>query len=336
VARGRPARQPTGVPPGGSAAQTPRHETCRGWRAGRPRAIRLLSSAALDYTLGKRRLAADCELPWLAPAEARADADLTLRLLTRSKPEGPFAPWYEADAVSIARAEDQLLARFPDGTAFLVTSHCIALVDAPGHYTIDDLAAYALGPVLAVALHLQGAVLLHAAAVAIGGKAILFAGDSGSGKSTIAAILHRLGYRVLSDDVTEVADGEALASLAAIRLWPDVVEALYGPAGAFPDRAPSWEKKMVAVAPADSCPIGAILFLEERADSPRIERLAPRDGWQRLMADTYTSRLPDPRMARRIFEQTSALADRIPMFAFSPPPLAASQELGAFLERALG
>jgi len=40
-------------------------------------------------------------------------------------------------------------------------------------------------------------------------------------------------------------------------------------------------------------------------------------------------------MSRTIFEVTSTLADKLPMFAFHPPPLAASDGLGAFLEREL-
>lgn len=254
----------------------------------------------MDYSLGRRVIAADCELPWLARTEARAEADLTLSLRSRATPPSAFAPWYASETITIGRAGDgSLLARFPDGATFLVTDRSIALVDAPKQYTIDDLAAYALGPLLALALHLRGAVLIHASAVEVGGRAILFAGESGSGKSTTAAMLHGRGHHVLADDTTEIADGVARASIPALRI-----------------RQPSGGKQMMNVEAADDRRIGAILFLEGRG-AESLERLAPRDGWQRLMANAYTAHLPDPAMARRIFEETAVLADRVPMYRYT-------------------
>lgn len=48
----------------------------------------------------------------------------------------------------------------------------------------------------------SGAVVLHAAAVVDDGEAIVFAGHSGAGKSTISKIAEEAGARVLSDDRT--------------------------------------------------------------------------------------------------------------------------------------
>jgi hypothetical protein len=187
-------------------------------------------------------------------------------------------------------------------------------------------------------LHLQGAVLLHASAVVLCGKAIVFAGDAGSGKSTTAAILHRLGYAVLADDVTELAGPSpyrALASLPAVRLWPDVIHALFGEAAVFPDRAPSWDKKLVVIEQAPPAEVAAVLFLDARDSSPRLERLAPRDAWRRLIGNIYTRMLPGDAMSKRIFEVTSVLADDVPMYSFTPPPFENADTLGAFLEREL-
>jgi hypothetical protein len=66
---------------------------------------------------------------------------------------------------------------------------------------------------------------VHASAVEVEGRAIMFTGVSGAGKSTLANAFLRRGYRFLSDDIVpiEVVDGRArvLPSLARIRLWPD-------------------------------------------------------------------------------------------------------------------
>ena len=282
-------------------------------------------------------LASDCELPFLPPAPSAATPDFVLRLTSRAEPP-PATLWYRSVSAVIDRTgEGDLIMRFEDGTRFLIgrTGRELSLVDAPEEYTRDDLAAYALGPVLTVALHLQGAMLLHASAAVIGGKAVLFAGASGSGKSTTAAMLNLQGYAILSDDMTEIDGTRALAAIPTLRLWPEALEALYGSAAAFPDRAPSWDKKIVSVAAADAGAreIAAVLFLDGRGGMPQLRRLEPRESWQRLTADAPTARFPGAE--GRIFEATSALADRIPMFAFIPPPLEESSTLGAFLEREL-
>jgi hypothetical protein len=295
--------------------------------------------AALScYVFHGRVLGCDGELPFLPLAPAGAEPDLVLRLDVRATAPAATS-WYARESLAIERADDGVLVvRFADGTAFLVSpdGKAISLVDAPAEYTRGDVAVYALGPVAAIALHRQGAVLLHAAAVVMRGKAVVFAGSGGSGKSTTAAMLHREGYALLADDLSEVVGVRVVSSVAAIRLWPDSLEALYGADAAFPDRAPSWEKKVVRVNDSSGThEIGAILFLDaaERGSEPRLERLEPRAGWLRLIADAYTVRLPDPEMATKIFDVTSALADCVPMYTFAAPPIGAP--LGAFLEREL-
>jgi hypothetical protein len=296
-------------------------------------------SALFHYTLHRRLVASDSELPLLSPAAAGTPR-LTLRLCTRTREQRAGDEWHRTDeGVVIEKSDDDdLIVRFPDTTSFAIAhdGSAIELLSAPAHYTRDDLAAYALGPLLGVALHLQGAVLLHAASIVMHDKAVLFAGASRSGKSTTAAIFHHLGYEVLSDDLTELDGAFALPSIAAMRLWPDVLDALYGSAAAFPDRAPSWDKKLVRVDVVERPrEIAAILFLEAASDTPRLTRLAPKEGWLQLIANAYTARLPDPEMSRTIFEATSALADRVPTFTFAPPHLSTPNALPELLEREL-
>lgn len=294
-------------------------------------------SHLFHYALHRRLLASDSELPLLARAE-EGEPRLKVRLRMSSESPPAASPWYRESLVIDRTADGDLIARFPDATTFRIAhdGSAIELLSAPEQYTRDDVAAYALGPVLAVALHLQGAVILHAASVVMRDKALLFCGASGSGKSTTAAIFHQHGYAVLSDDLTEIDGAFALPSIAAMRLWPDTLDTLYGSSAAFPDRAPSWDKKVVRTDVVDRPhEIATILFLEPMADTPRLQRLSPKDGWLRLMANAYTARLPDPPMSQKIFDATSTLADRVPMFALTPPPLTTARALPDFLEREL-
>jgi hypothetical protein len=61
------------------------------------------------------------------------------------------------------------------------------------------------GPLRALLRHLEGRPTLHASAVAMGGNALLFLGESGAGKSTCAADLcARVGGQLLADDLAEI------------------------------------------------------------------------------------------------------------------------------------
>ena len=56
--------------------------------------------------------------------------------------------------------------------------------------------------------------LIHASCVAIGGRAVLIAGDSGSGKSDLALRLIDRGAALVSDDQTERLTAAAPATIA--------------------------------------------------------------------------------------------------------------------------
>jgi hypothetical protein len=86
------------------------------------------------------------------------------------------------------------------------------------------------GRFLGYLLRQRGCLALHASAVAIGGTAVLFLGESGAGKSTTAAAFHSRGYQVLADDVAAVrltgAGPELLPAWPGLRLLEDSREAI--------------------------------------------------------------------------------------------------------------
>jgi hypothetical protein len=80
------------------------------------------------------------------------------------------------------------------------------LIELEPHPDIDPaLMNFALlGAVMATLLHMRGMLVLHASAVDIGGRAAIFLGDKGAGKSTTAAALVKAGHRLLTDDVLAI------------------------------------------------------------------------------------------------------------------------------------
>jgi hypothetical protein len=86
------------------------------------------------------------------------------------------------------------------------------------------------GPVLSIALYQRGAVVLHASAVEVDGGAVLFCGESGWGKSSLAAALQTRGHRIICDDVTALVFSAEQVRVPAgpgqVKLNADVVQTL--------------------------------------------------------------------------------------------------------------
>jgi hypothetical protein len=130
---------------------------------------------------------------------------------------------------------------WPGVGAFAVRGGAEVLVDAAPGADGGALETCLLGPVLATLLHQRGHLVLHASAVAIGGAAVGFAGESGAGKSTTAAALHARGHPLVTDDLLVLlpgGDGEVLAApgLPRLRLRGDAA-ALVGPGPRGPGAA---------------------------------------------------------------------------------------------------
>lgn len=86
------------------------------------------------------------------------------------------------------------------------------------------------GPVLSIVLYQRGAVVLHASAVEVEGGAVLFCGESGWGKSSLAAALQTRGHRIICDDVTALTFSADQVRVPAgpgqVKLNADVVQTL--------------------------------------------------------------------------------------------------------------
>jgi hypothetical protein len=149
----------------------------------------------------------------------------------------PFHEWVFPDGTTwtrFYRTGKNYLLRFPGLADFGVSSDD-GIVDcwpAPGipESTVDHLY---LNQVLPLALSKQGKLVFHASAVEIGGGAVAFMGESGKGKSTLAASFATNGFRFLTDDglLVESYDNgyQVMPSHPSIRLWMDSKAALIAP-----------------------------------------------------------------------------------------------------------
>lgn len=162
-----------------------------------------------------------------------------------------------------------------------------------------------LDQVLPLALNGRGETVLHASAAVLEGKAAVFVGGTGSGKSTIAASLALAGAPLLADDWLLVRDQgrgvRALPSYPSARLWDGAVAALLGSATAVSTVAQYTEKKRVDLSRslrdfcAMSVPVGKIYFLRLAEDEPEvsIHPYSPRDAVIQLVQNSYQLDITD-------------------------------------------
>ena len=110
-------------------------------------------------------------------------------------------------------AGDQFLLRIIGIARFLVTGGRDIAFELEDGATQDDIAIFLIGTVFGILLHQREHIVLHASAVRVGSKAVLFCGPSGAGKSTIAAALGQRGYQLLNDDVCAIAMTENIPTV---------------------------------------------------------------------------------------------------------------------------
>ena len=128
-------------------------------------------------------------------------------------------------------AGDLFLLRIPNIARFLLRAGCEIVIEAEDGAGLDDISAFVVGTAFGVLLHQRDQVVLHASAVRVGGKSVLFCGNSGAGKSTIAAALGQHGYTLHADDVCAVTVGKDGVPVVQpdgrqLKLWAAAIEKL--------------------------------------------------------------------------------------------------------------
>lgn len=201
----------------------------------------------------------------------------------------------------------------------------------PENLAISDAAVYLLGPVLGLLLRLRGVTCLHASAVALGERAVVFAGPAGAGKSTTAAALGRRGHAIVSDDIVAIEERDGgffvFPAHPYLGLWPESVEMLYGGGKKIPGFASTWEKGRLSLADHDfqfqdgALRLGAILLLEERTSDPKapfLEAAPSRANLMELVANSYGTNLLETELRAREFEFLGRLISNIPVVRIRP------------------
>lgn len=248
-------------------------------------------------------------------AEARAQAP---------NQNAPFHEWALPDGTpwtQIYRTASGYLLRFPELADFEVShdGNTVCGWPVPGVPEPSVQHLY-LNQVLPLALSKQGRLVFHASAVELGDTAIAFMGESGRGKSTLAASFATSGSRFLTDDGLVVENVEAewlvLPSHPSIRLWEDSQQALIA-AGALMAPPVSYTSKSRFLAGDD------IVFCEQPrrlrcvyflgtgvAPEPQFERLSPSEALIELVKHSFLLDIEERELLATHFDELSRLVSR--------------------------
>jgi hypothetical protein len=164
-----------------------------------------------------------------------------------------------------------------------------------------------LGPALVLALALRGTWCLHASAVIFKEKLIVFLGESGQGKSTLAAYLTAskdVDWRLVADDILPVT-----MSSGRVDAWPQ-----------FPQLKLSMEAQPGPGLP-EILPINRIcvLMYADSDEMPELQLIPPSQSIQILLGHTAGTRLFEPALLAEHLTFCARVAEQIPVYKLGYP-----------------
>ncbi len=285
----------------------------------------------LHLTIGGGPSEAACALP-LAGGSLLSDSwipgadpcDRTPRRPARTAPrrwrEVYRGPGLVEGALQEVRAEataGTMRVTYADGDRYLASSSGrVARVGGPELAAARRLER-ALGAPLALVLASGGRYLLHASAIALPSGVIALAGETGRGKSTLAA-----AAADAPAFVARVADDQLPVRLGARPVaLPHFPQLKLDPRLWYPPAAPA------------VVPLRALLLIEHspRHRAAELRRLDPAAACLALIGATVAARLFDPPRLERHLRDAAAAAERVDVFELVYPSGAAG--LAAALDR---
>jgi len=296
-------------------------------------------------------------LPGLEPGGAEAGGDRGIALALASEPADPFAgaerlqEWHYPDGtlgLTIDRDAERGYRFFLFGAGVFVLAAAgdrVALHLDPAHEDAWDWRRYLIGQVLPFAALLRGLEVFHASAVEIGGGAVLLAGGSGLGKSTLALNMHLGGAGFLADDsvAVELAGDRLLAhpAFATAKVREGARDLLREDTrGALREVvvADEHETRYLVETAAGPLPLQAVCMLE-RGDEPGTlaASAGKADPWE-LLGSTFNDVVRDPARLQGQLDLCGRIAERVPFLRARVGPRPGSEAadaLAAYLRELL-
>jgi len=124
-------------------------------------------------------------------------------------------------------AVNELWLHVPNIAWFYVSNGNKIIVEAENGSDEQSIILYILGTCMGAIMHQRNRLVIHGNAIRVGEGCVVFAGQSGNGKSTLAAAFHQRGYSILADDLAVIDEqGKVQPSYPQIKLWHDTAKKL--------------------------------------------------------------------------------------------------------------
>jgi hypothetical protein len=178
-------------------------------------------------------------------------------------------------------------------------------------------------------LESRGNVVLHASAVSVDDRAVVFLATNTGGKTSLATSLMRAGHPLLTDDFLAVSvpeDGEGALGhpgFPQMRMWPDLADHFIGAHEHLPHVLPDIRKRRV---PVEAEGLGAFcsetrplarLYLPAREESVSevvLETVPAQEALIELVRESFLSTvLEKAGLHGRRFHRLATLVRRVPM-----------------------
>jgi energy-coupling factor transporter ATP-binding protein EcfA2 len=279
-----------------------------------------------DYRISGLAVSSQMELPGaIATPAHNGCADVTVRIAPVPQAldfAAASGPTWDMDAETV-------LLRVPRLARFLIKSGCDICVELESGVTAREASGFVLGTSFGILLHQRGALVLHGAAVAQGGRAVAICGHSGAGKSTLAAALCREGFAFVTDDICVVSpDAQhrpvVLPDGRQLKLWRESIDRLDLSARQGEAVRESFEKYFIEPpASAAAAPLLSAIMVLREARPPfqeGIEPLALPDAMRMLDYQAYRPGLRAKLGSKpQMLAQAAALFGHAKIFTLTRP-----------------
>jgi hypothetical protein len=275
----------------------------------------------------------------LAVTNEQKSPDITFQIMSSPPAEPAGSDWIHVwhtttgeITLLLAGIDSAFLLRFPFLADFVLDETGCRIGAWPAPETDEETVRHLLlDQVMPRVLGHQGRLVLHASAVCVEGRALAFVGETGMGKSTLAASFHLSGYPLLTDDGLVVKrEGdciEAMPGYSGLRLLPESVTALF--------KEPPPGKAMAAYSPKnrvaldqnykiDSVELAALFVLGkpdlgEETAAIKVSPLSQRDACMELVRNSFQLDVSNHNKVAALFSAATEAAKRLPVFSLSYP-----------------
>jgi len=294
-----------------------------------------VSAPFFHYRYAGHRLASALKLPELPGLPAGTDADFIVDVHPSTViPAAGTVEWQHnftdgrgAHAFRCLRVGDAYGFDFPCVAQAWVTADNRIALSRSFEASVESLRHVLLDQVLPRVIAQRGHLVMHGAAVHTSrGRTLLLIGDSGMGKSTLAAAFASAGAEVLSDDGVLLdfgGDGvRAVACYSGLRLWPDSLATVMSDRVDESTAMSHYNDKrrlMQPMAVDSRHRIDAILLLQRRSDAITFASVSAQAACMALVGNAFQLDLGDHNNLRRLLAHAADAVRRVPVLTLAYP-----------------